>query len=1027
MLLVAALVVGYIAYSRIPLNLIPDGIESDRLYIWVSYPNATPIEVERKVTLPIEESLATISRVKKISANSNRGGVSINVEFLPNTEMDQVYAEVQDRLDRVRSELPDAVEQVRVRQWDANDTPIIWMGVTFEREINDPVFLIENYVSPVLERVDGVGQVEIWGESSPEVLIEIDEDRVKGHGIDLYSVVSSLRSQNFSLSGGHVIEGGGRLMVRSAGRFKSVEQIRETIVDPGTNLSLADIATIEIGRVRSSVTNHVNGDRSSGIGIWRTSGANLVRVTDQVHESLKKVMLRPELQGMNVEVFWDQGKHVRESVDNLKTSGLWGGLFAALVLLFFLRALRMTMIITLAIPLSILITVTALYFVGWSLNLATMMGLMLSLGLVVDNAIVIVENIYRKRQSGASARDASVEGTGEVGLAVTMATLTTAVVFLPLMLMSGNERFTFWMIRIGMPVIVGLIASLVIAMIFIPAAALRLPVHSKKKESSFLAWLQELYLRGLKWVLAHRIDALIVMIIALASIKVPFDAMKKADEGRGNSWRLRMEIEMPSGQTQSQADDFVAAVEDTLMNHMYEYHVKTVRSRYRTGHASFELIFKQEESLDWYRVALNNVAIILGFKEKKFLTYKEIVGDLKQRLRLEPGMRLSIDREEGGEESSVNLNLYGEDTETLVSLASEVERRLLDVSGLLSVDTEIDEGSPEVQIRLNQDQIRQHGLDPRAISGSIAYRMQGTIVSTFQAGEEGREVNIRMWAEDEDRENIEQLKKLTFLTPAGSEVPLEALGTFYVSRTLNNIPRENRQTVLKVTAMTEKEDAESLFEQMDNAMEGFEFPRGYRWDKGVRYMRMEQTDRSQQFAAIMAVIFVFLLMGVLFESFVLPLSVIVAIPFSFLGVFWTLYLTDTKYEFLAVIGTVILIGVVVNNAIVLIDLANRLRIEGASRLEALVAAGKHRFRPILMTTATTVCGLIPMAVGNAKMIGMPYAPLGRTMIGGLLASTILTLVIVPLCYTLFDDLRIIVRRIASRAHQKEVSVVAKEL
>ncbi|MEC7841945.1 MAG: efflux RND transporter permease subunit, partial [Candidatus Latescibacterota bacterium] len=250
-----------------------------------------------------------------------------------------------------------------------------------------------------------------------------------------------------------------------------------------------------------------------------------------------------------------------------------------------------------------------------------------------------------------------------------------------------------------------------------------------------------------------------------------------------------------------------------------------------------------------------------------------------------------------------------------------------------------------------------------------------------------------------------------FPTRSGKRVPLESLASLYVTRTLGGIRRENRQTVMTVTASATKEDAQALFEQVDDAMAGFEMPRGYRWDKGARYVRIQESDASQQFALLLAPIFVFLLMGVLFESFVLPLSVLVAIPFSFLGVYWTLYLTDTPFDVLCGIGTIILVGVVVNNAIVLIDLTNRLRAQGMDRFEALQEAGRHRFRPILMTTFTTVCGLIPMAVGNAKMIGMPYAPLGRTMMGGLLASTVLTLVIVPLCYTFFDDLRVLVRRV----------------
>jgi HAE1 family hydrophobic/amphiphilic exporter-1 len=289
--------------------------------------------------------------------------------------------------------------------------------------------------------------------------------------------------------------------------------------------------------------------------------------------------------------------------------------------------------------------------------------------------------------------------------------------------------------------------------------------------------------------------------------------------------------------------------------------------------------------------------------------------------------------------------------------------------------------------------------------------LRGRELPKFQT-DEGREISIFLQLEDVDRQSIHQLRNLTFPTRSGQEVPLESLASLYVTRTLGGIRREDRQTIMTVTASATKDDAQDLFEQVDEAMAGFEMPRGYRWDKGSRYVRIQESDASQQLALLLSVIFVFLLMGVLFESFVLPFSVIVAIPFSFLGVYWTLYLTGTTFDVLCGIGTIILVGVVVNNAIVLIDLANRLRAQGMGRFDALVEAGRHRFRPILMTTFTTACGLIPMAVGNAKMIGMPYAPLGRTMMGGLLASTVLTLVIVPLCYTFFDDLRELFQRVA---------------
>jgi HAE1 family hydrophobic/amphiphilic exporter-1 len=326
----------------------------------------------------------------------------------------------------------------------------------------------------------------------------------------------------------------------------------------------------------------------------------------------------------------------------------------------------------------------------------------------------------------------------------------------------------------------------------------------------------------------------------------------------------------------------------------------------------------------------------------------------------------------------------------------------------------MDQGSTELQVELNRDQMQRYGVDPQAISGNIAYALRGRELTKFRT-DDGREVSVFFQLRDTDRQSVLQLRSLTFPTASGAEVALESLATLNVEPALGGIRRENRQTILTVTATATEDDAKELFEQIDQVMAGFEMPRGYRWDKGARYVRIQRQDATQMFALLLSVTFVFLLMGVLFESFILPLSVIISIPFAFLGVYWTLYLTNTPFDMLSGIGTVILVGVVVNNAIVLIDMANRLRAEGKGRFDALVEAGTHRFRPILMTTFTTVFGLLPMAVGNAKMIGMPYAPLGRTMMGGLLASTVLTLVIVPLFYTYFDDLRMLLQRLLASA------------
>jgi len=1017
MVLVAMLAVGAIAYTRIPLGLIPEGLEGDRLHIRVDYPNTSPEELEQKVMRPIEEAVATVPRVERISVSASRGGCWTSVTFLPGTDMGEAYANLRDRMDRAMPELPDEIDRIQVRKWDQDDWPILYMGAYLSGDYADPHQVLDVHVRPQLQRIEGVGTVEVWGETGKQVRIELDQERLKSHGIEAYAIGGRLSQQNFTLPGGYVMEGGRKIYVRSMGRFESLEEIRDLIIDAEHGLRLGDIAAVSLKSPQKDWFNRIDRRETFGIEVKRAASGNIVGISRAVRAKLDELRTRPHLEGIDFEILWDQGEHVTESVQNTQQTGLWGGMFAAMILFFFLRAVRMTAIITLAIPLSILVTITTIYFLGWTLNLITMMGLMLSLGLVVDNAIVIVENIYRKREGGASARQASIEGASEVGLAVTMATLTTVVVFLPLMLMSDEAEFSFYMLRIGMPVIVGLLASLFIALAIIPLAAMHLGSPKQGKEPWAIRKSRSAYERILCWVLNHRLDTTIFVIIAMASIQIPMEGMSKTDEGGGNRKDIWLAFEMPAGQTLEAADKFIGAVEDTLSNHRDEYNIRVLETYSRNSWGRIHVIFNDEEVTAWYAVAWDGIAKKAGWRESEHLEYQQIVDDIKERLPMPPGVRMRVNWRSGGNDAAVTLNLYGEDTRILVGLSEEVERRISTIPNLLSVQTDVDRGGTELQVKLNREQVRRYGVDPRAISGNIGYALRGRELTRFRS-DDGREISVFFQLEEVDRQSVSQLRNLTFKTAAGKAVPLESLANLHVERTIGGIRRENRQTVLSVTATASEADAENLFGLIDQAMAGFEMPRGYRWDKGTRFERIRESDEAQQLGLILSVIFVFLLMGVLFESFVLPLSVIVSIPFSFLGVYWTLYLTGTSFDMLSGIGTVILVGVVVNNAIVLIDMTNRLRAAGHDRFSALMQAGRHRFRPILMTTFTTVCGLIPMATGNTRMIGMPYAPLGRTMMGGLLASTVLTLVIVPLFYTYFDDLRTLVQRVIGAAVQQ---------
>jgi len=612
-----------------------------------------------------------------------------------------------------------------------------------------------------------------------------------------------------------------------------------------------------------------------------------------------------------------------------------------------------------------------------------------------------------------------------VGLPVTMATLTTVVVFLPLVLMGSDDNMAFWMLRIGVPVMVGLVASLFIALLIIPLAALKMGSDKKRSDSAGIAWLQQRYERSLRWVLTHRLDTFILVVLAVASIRIPMEGISRTDRNERDETRIMLNFEMPSGQSLEQAEIFMSTVEDTLIANQALYNVANITSNFSAGRGEISMYLQEEEDLEWYSVAWSDLLKKLGIRNQPYLDYDEVEEDLQMRLQMPPGVTMRVNWQDTQEDAAVSVTLYGEDTRVLMGMAREVERRLENIPGLLSVDTDMDRGGTELQLRLDRGQMQRLGVSAQEVSGSISYALRGHKINKFHT-EDGREIDIQVQLEAYDRKNLQDLRSITFSVEDDREVPLESLAEIYVERTLGGIRRDNRQTVLNVVARADKEGAEALFGQVDRVMKGFEMPRGYRWDKGDRYERLEEQDDSMYFAVIMSVTFVFLLMGVLFESFVLPLSVLISIPFSFLGVYWTLYLTNTQQDIMSIIGMVILIGVVVNNAIVLIDLANRLRDEGMDRLEALMEAGRHRFRPILMTTFTTAFGLIPMAVGNSKLVGLAYAPLGRTMIGGLMASMVLTLVLVPLFYTFFDDLRVLVQRVMSSAFSRDGAAQARE-
>jgi len=1019
MTLLALLVVGYISFTQISVELMPAGFSPPFLGVWTPYPNSNPQEVEEQIAKPIEAQVRTISGVDMVRTSSSSNGCWTFIRFVQDTDMDVAYATLRDRMDRVKAELPDDIERIYVRKWGDDDDPVLWVALIQNKPYEDPYYMVEQLIKKPIERIDGVANVEIWGAEEKEIQILINQDLVRSYKINLYEVIQKLRSDNFAISSGFVTEGDQKIFVRSLGKFHSLEEIRNLPIR-GANLKLGDIARVIYDVPERRWRQLINGKKAVTIGVFKESMANTVELTNAIIEKMENQIKKdPKLAGFDVEILFNQGSFIEESIDNLQNAAMWGGIFAFAVLYFFLRRFRMTLIVNMAIPLSLLITIAFLYFIGWTLNLITMMGLMVSVGMVVDNSIVVLENIYSKRTVGLSNKEAGLWGASEVAMAVTMATLTTVVVFLPLILMSDNVGFRFYMLRIGLPVIGALLGSLLVAMIFIPLAATKIVSQRKVEEPLAIVKTNKLYQRMLRWSLTHRLETSIFLIFILVSMVYAAQNTKSNPDMRGNINDVRLYFDLPENLTIEYVEDIFKIVEDSILAKRDVYGVRTIDARFSHNWGRMSIFLIKPERRQWYEVFYQNIIKELGLKTGGVMEYAEVVEDIKKRLPKFPGIdiRTSWFRTEGDEDASITLSLYGDDTEKLYELSEEMARRLRIIKEIVSVETDREEGSDEIRLNINRELAKKYGISPQVISGTVQYALRGIPLPKYQTEE--KEIDVRIQLQKDDRRNLYQLKNLTFFSESGREIPLDALVKITIAKGFGEIQRKDGKTFMSVKANTTSDNMGKIFEKVDQVMAGFEMPYGYSWTKGDTFRRMRESDESQFFAMILSATFVFLLMGFLFESFVLPLSVIIAVPFSFFGAFWLMFLTGTPIDLMSQIGFIILIGIVVNNAIVLIDLVNRLRKEGYNRFDAIMEGGRQRFRPILMTAFTTIGGLLPMAVGNAQMIGIPYAPMGRTIIGGLLTSTVLSLIAVPWAYTLFDDMGAYFRKVTALFLKKE--------
>ncbi|MCH7829420.1 MAG: efflux RND transporter permease subunit [Proteobacteria bacterium] len=996
---VALSLIGLIASRLLPLEKFPD-IEFPGIFVQIPYSGSTPEEVERLITRPVEDVLATLSGVEQMFSSSDAEQAQIFLRFGWNQSMGIKGIEARAKVDGIRHLLPDDVRRVFIFTGSLGDQPVLQLRISADRDLSGSFELLDRLLKRRLERIEGVSRVELHGVEAREIRVLLNADHLAAHGVGIAEIRDLLARSNFAVSAGKITAAGQRYSVRPNGEFKSVDEIRNLTIN-ASGLRLRDVAAVELRTPDRNYGRHLDREYAIGIAINKTTGSNLVEVTDRVMAEVEKIRKLPQMSGVNIFTLDNQGDSVRESLSDLLTAGGIGGLLALIVLYMFLRQVTTTLIVTAAVPFSLTITLGALYFAGLTLNILSMMGLMLAVGMLVDNAVVVTESIFRARAENPDEPfEATIRGVKDVGLAVIAGTATTIIVFVPI-IFGAETDMTIFLTHVAITIIVALVASLVIAQTLVPMLAARISVPPQPKPGAWISRLTNRYAGSLEWILGHRwwtaLGITLVCIIGVLPIVlgvVKFD-MFPQDVGR----RLFMPYHVEGQHPLERVEQTVDTIEEYLYSRQEEFNIRSIYSYFDQGRA---------ES-----------TILLTDKDDATLSTREIIALIEEDLPTiaigKPSFK--FDQQGGAEEFS--LQISGDSTEVLNELAIDVARILTAVEGLKDIRSDSESGSKEVRVVVDRTRAAKVGLTSESIAQAISIAMRGENLRDFR-GQTG-EIAVRLAFRDDDKQSIEQLANLPLFTPDGRRITLASVASLRIGRSPDTIRRTDRQTAVILSANFEDDvSAEDVRPRVKSLMEQIDFPPGYSWKEGRGFERQDETADMMATNILLGVACIFLVMAALFESMLLPFSIILgSIVFSIFGVFLFFAATGTTFSFMAMIGIMILIGVVVNNGIVLVDHINNLRMQGVSRDKAIVMAGRNRLRPILMTVATTIVGLAPLAVGTTQVggDGPPYYPMARAIIGGLAFSTVVSLLVVPALYIYFDGLAAWGRSVMRTARQ----------
>ncbi|MGI6295857.1 MAG: efflux RND transporter permease subunit [Armatimonadota bacterium] len=1019
MRIAAFLLLGIVCLGRLPVDLLPK-VSLPTISVMTEWPNVAPEEIEAQITRPIERAASQVTGLYQVTSTSMQGVSQVRIQLQWGTDIGEAAVEVLQLVQRAKRQFPvdQTLRDPIVNKFDPSQMPILVFGVTGMQDSVKLRTLIDNQISPMIESADGVASAAVTGGEQRAIIVNVDPDRLRAHHIPLSKVVGRLLAENLNLPAGIAKESSTEYTIRSLGWFKSPAEIARLPLGSynGQLISIGDVAKIRDYHDETRAYARLNGKPSVGLTITKQSGANTITTADSVFKQVERVKkLYPEL---NFGLAFDQSAFIRDSVNNVRDSAILGGILAVLILLFFLRNVRSTLVVALSIPTSIISTFGLLYVCGFTINTMSLGGLALATGLIVDDAVVVIENIFRHIQRDKKPpREAAVTGTMEILSAVVASTWTVMVVFLPLLLIKGQAGQMFT--QFALVVIFSLAVSLLDATTIVPMLATRFIATGTEHEDEQdterrgllarpFAWagrvlgnLDATYRRGLHWALDHRKFVLISAFALTAGSFILFPLIGKEMMPQSDSGDFNVSVKLPVGTALSNTNEAISKIEKIVLSNP---NVMTVFSSAGTGRGQF--------SRTPYQGSLT-----VKLKEKRDQSTQEVMNDLRRQLMSLPGVnarpmqRDIVSQMMTGGGTNIEIDIFGDDLTELSRLSKEVMMNLRGIPGLENVDVGWEEAMPEVQWVVDREKAQQLGISFSDVASVIGTATNGSIATYYQ--ERGFQYPIIVQMPESQRKTVNAMGNLVVRTGTPENGYKDVLLNQVAQPTYgygpSQIDRMDRRRYVAIMGMPQGRAASEIQADVEKAMDSIKMPSGFYWDWGTTQKRQAEEFGGMGVAVLLAIALIYMLLASQFESLIHPLTILFSVPLAATGVILGLFLTGRTFGLTAFIGVLMLVGIVVKNGILLVDYTNQLRRRGMQRNEALLAAGPTRLRPILMTASAAVFGMLPLALAIGKGSEI-QAPMATAVIGGLISSTFLTLFVVPAVYTVFDDIAMLFQR-----------------